>query len=351
MRALVLTAYKQLELHTDFPEPELQVGEVLIQVEAVGICGSDIHGYDGSTGRRIPPLVMGHEAAGTILAVGAHVAGLEVGQKVALDSTVFCNRCEMCRQGRINLCDHRQVLGVSCGEYRRHGAFAQRVAVPAHVAYPIPAGVSMEQAALAEAVSVAIHAAKRSQPQATDPCLVLGAGMIGLLVVQSLRALGIRNIAAIDRDPHRLALAERFGANLTVLAEAADLEPRVLAWSGQRGPQHVYEVVGAQATIERSIQIVRKGGHVVLVGNLTPRVEVPLQRLVAGEITLHGSCASAGEYREALQWMSDGRMDVQPIISAKCSLDDAAQWIERLYQGVPNTMKVVVCPNCVFGDK
>jgi L-iditol 2-dehydrogenase len=203
----------------------------------------------------------------------------------------------------------------------------------------------MEQAALAEAVSVAIHAARRSQPQPPERCLVLGAGMIGLLVIQSLRALGIQNIAAVDREADRLALAGQFGANLTLLADDPDLEQRVLAWSDQRGPQHVYEVVGAQATIERAIQIVQKGGHVVLVGNLSPRVEVPLQRLVAGEITLHGSCASAGEYPEALQWMSDGRLDVQPIISARCTLDEAAGWIDRLYHGVPNTMKVVVCPN------
>lgn len=345
MRALVMTAYKQLELQTDFPEPVPQAGEVLIQVEAVGICGSDIHGYDGSTGRRIPPLVMGHEAAGTIMALGPDVQDWSVGQPVALDSTIFCNQCEMCRQGRINLCDQRQVLGVSCGDYRRHGAFAQRVAVPAHVIYPIPTGVTMQQAALAEAVSVAIHAAKRSQPKPTDDCLVLGAGMIGLLVVQALRGLGVQRIAAVDRDPFRLELAKKFGAERTFLADAEDFESQVGDWSGQRGPQHVYEVVGAQGTIERSIQIVRKGGHVILVGNLSPRVEIPLQRVVAGELTLHGSCASAGEYREALEWMADGRMDVQPIISAQCSLDEAADWMARLYAGIPNTMKVVVCPN------
>ena len=345
MRALVMTEYKRLELQENFPDPVPGPTEVLVNVEAVGICGSDIHGFDGSTGRRIPPLVMGHEAAGTILEIGAEVHGLSIGQRVALDSTVFCGHCEMCLQGRINLCDNRQVLGVSCGEYRRHGAFAQRVAVPARIAYPVPENVSMEQAALAEAVSVAIHAVRRSAPQPQDTCLVVGAGMIGLLVIQALRASGVQSIAAIDLDPHRLALAQQFGANLALSANLPTLPADVAAWSQQRGPAHVFEVVGAQATVEQAIQLVRKGGHVVLVGNVSPRVEIPLQRIVAGEITLHGSCASSGEYDQALAWMADGSIDVAPIISARCSLDETADWMARLYQGIPNTMKVVVQPN------
>lgn len=347
MRALVLTAYKQLELDEHFPEPEVGAGEVLVEVAAVGICGSDIHGYDGSTGRRIPPLVMGHEAAGTVVQLGPGVDSLVVGQRVALDSTVYCGRCQPCQAGRINLCDQRQVLGVSCGDYRRHGAFAERVAVPAHIAYPVPDEVTMEQAALAEAVSVAIHAVKRSQPQPDEPSLVVGTGMIGLLVVQSLRALGVKRIAAIDKDSHRLALATGFGAELALSADDPELLKRVSEWSDQRGPRHVYEVVGAGPTVELAIQLVGKGGHVVLVGNVSPRVEIPLQRVVAGELTLHGSCASAGEYREALAWMADGRMDVGPIISAECSLDEAGDWIARLHAGVPNMMKVVVRPNAV----
>ncbi len=345
MKALVLTEYKNLQLDANFPDPTVGPNEVLIRVEAVGICGSDIHGYDGSTGRRIPPLVMGHEAAGEVIQLGPGVTSLKIGQKVALDSTVFCGQCDYCRAGRINLCDNRQVLGVSCGDYRRHGAFAQFVSVPAHVAYPIPDGVTTEQAALAEAVSVAVHAVKRCTPKPDDYCLVVGAGMIGLLVVQSLRAVGCKHIAAIDLDDSRLEMAGRFGAELLLKAGQQGIDQTVAQWSQGRGPNHVLEVVGAQATIELSITLTRKGGNVVLVGNVSPRVEIPLQRVVAGELTLLGSCASAGEYTEALAWMQDGRIDVQPIISAKCTLDQAGDWIAKLYAGVPNTMKVVVRPN------
>lgn len=344
MKALVLTEYKNLELQ-DFPDPSCGPEEVLIEVASVGICGSDIHGYDGSTGRRIPPLVMGHEAAGTVIQTGDQVRDLRPGQRVALDSTIWCGKCPPCQKGQINLCDQRQVLGVSCGDYRRHGAFAQRVAVPAHVAYAIPEGVTFDQAALAEAVSVALHAVRRSQPAHDQTCLVVGAGMIGLLVIQCLKASGCTRIAAIDLDDHRLEMAKTFGATWTANARQEDLDQALLKNTDQRGPEHVFEVVGAQSTVELAIQSVRKGGHVVLVGNVSPRVEIPLQRVVAGEVTLYGSCASSGEYQQALQWMADRSIDVEPIISARCCLNEAGPWIDRLYHGVPNTMKVVVHPN------
>ena len=129
--------YLELEL-ADMPKPEIGAGDVLVRVKACGICGSDVHGFDGSSGRRIPPLVMGHEAAGIVAETGASVRGLREGDRVTFDSTVSCGACFYCRRGDINLCDNRQVLGVSCGEYRRHGAFAEFVAIPQHIAYRVP---------------------------------------------------------------------------------------------------------------------------------------------------------------------------------------------------------------------
>src|SRR5450631_3265193 len=137
MKTLLLSKYNHLEI-ADQPKPSPQPDEVLIQVAACGICGSDVHGYDGSSGRRIPPIVMGHEAAGIIAAVGAGVTGFSEGDHVTFDSTIFCGACPYCLRGQVNLCDRRQVLGVSCGDYRRHGAFAEYVTVPARVAYSLP---------------------------------------------------------------------------------------------------------------------------------------------------------------------------------------------------------------------
>ena len=141
MKALVLKDYKQLEV-TNMPDPEIGPEEVLVQVKACGICGSDVHGYDGHTGRRIPPLIMGHEASGVIAQKGVNVKQFRVGDRVTFDSTVYCGKCFYCRRGEVNLCDNRNVLGVSCSEYRRHGAFAEYVAVPQHIVYQLPDDLS-----------------------------------------------------------------------------------------------------------------------------------------------------------------------------------------------------------------
>ena len=157
MKSLLLREYGHLEI-ADMPRPEPGPGEVLVRVAACGICGSDVHGYDGSSGRRIPPLVMGHEAAGTVAAVGAGVQGFRAGDRVTFDSTVYCGECDFCRRGEMNLCDRREVVGVSCGDYRRHGAFAEFVTVPERIVYRLPDAMGFSEAAMLEAISVALHA-------------------------------------------------------------------------------------------------------------------------------------------------------------------------------------------------
>src|SRR5438552_17284459 len=176
MKALLLSSYKNLEL-ADLPAPTPAPDEVLIRVAACGICGSDVHGYDGTSGRRIPPIVMGHEAAGIVAAVGSEVSGFAVGDRVTFDSTVYCGECAFCRKGEVNLCDNRQVVGVSCGDYSRAGAFAEYVAVPARIVYKLPDNLGFAEAAMLEAVSVALHAVAVSELEGGETALVNGAGM------------------------------------------------------------------------------------------------------------------------------------------------------------------------------
>jgi L-iditol 2-dehydrogenase len=362
MKALLLTDYRRLEV-VDFPDPEPAQDEVLIRVAACGICGSDVHGYDGSTGRRIPPLVMGHEAAGVIEAVGSSVKAFQIGQRVTFDSTVYCGQCAYCREGRMNLCDNRQVLGVSCGDYRRHGAFAELVVVPARIVYPLPDEFPLEHAALIEAVSVAVHAVKRvyggqahfapKNPQnepvpfarSEDGVAVIGSGMIGLLIVQVLRHYGCRRIFAVDVDDSRLELARQLGATDVINSKRQDGLATILYSTHGSGVAASWEAVGATVTVASAVQCVRKGGHVVLVGNISPTVELPLQAVVTRELTLHGSCASSGEYPECIRVMAAGAVDVRPLISAKAKLEEAPSWFQRLYNREPNLMKVVLQPN------
>jgi L-iditol 2-dehydrogenase len=349
MKALLLSKYRSLEM-AEVPTPAPAAGEVLIRVGACGICGSDVHGYDGSSGRRIPPIVMGHEAAGRIAAVGTGVTGLAEGDRVTFDSTIYCGACAYCERGEVNLCDHRQVLGVSCGDYSRAGAFAEFVVVPARVVYKLPDSISFAEAAMLEAVAVAIHAVSLAKtgseigPDST--ALVVGAGTIGVLILQALRAAAWRRVFVSDVDATRLKLAKELGATGVLLADR-DVTSEILQRTSGVGADVAMEAVGRNETVNAAIASVRKGGSVVLVGNISPEVTLPLQKVVTRQIRLQGSCASAGEYSEAIALMASGTIRVKPLITAVAPLAEGPQWFERLYAREPNLLKVVLMPGPV----
>jgi len=343
MKALVLQAYHQLVVQ-DVPEPEMGSNDVMIAVRACGICGSDVHGIDGSTGRRIPPVIMGHEAAGVIAEVGTQVTGWQCGDRVTFDSTIYCGECFFCRRGEINLCDRRRVMGVSCDDYRQHGAFAEYVVVPQHILYRLPDGLRFEEAAMVEALSIAFHAVGRTPVTLNDTAVVVGAGMIGLLVIQSLRAAGCGQIIAVDLDPGRLELACKLGADEGMNADSEDVVSKVQERTGGRGADRAFEVVGLSPTLQMAIVCLRKGGSLTMVGNLAPKTEFPLQSVVTRELTLYGSCASGGEYPACMDMIARGAIDVQALTSAVAPLDEGAGWFDRLYGREPGLMKVILQP-------
>ena len=343
MKALLLSEYNHLEVK-DLPAPVPDADEILIEVSACGICGSDVHGYDGSTGRRIPPIVMGHEAAGTVISVGSAVDTFKPGDRVTFDSTVYCGGCAYCLKGEVNLCDHRQVIGVSCKEFRRAGAFAEYLTVPARIAYRLPDSFSFPQAAMLEAVSVALHGVAVTEMKGGETVLVIGAGMIGLLLLQSARAAGAARVFVCDVDATRLALAEKLGADRTILASGSALTEEILRATDGNGVDIVLEAVGREETIVSAIDCVRKGGTVSLVGNLSPHILLPLQKVVSRQIRLQGSCASAGEYQQAIDLIARGTIKVDSLITAVAPLSDGPAWFERLHAREPNLMKIVLDP-------
>jgi L-iditol 2-dehydrogenase len=343
MKALVLESYGRLVCR-EAPEPRVGPEEVLIRVRACGICGSDVHGLDGSTGRRVPPLIMGHEAAGVVERTGERVEDLRPGERVTFDSTVYCGECAFCRQGRINLCDRRQVFGVSCEEYRRDGAFAEYVAVPRRCVYMLPEGLGFEQAATVEPLSVALHAVGRAPVAGGDTAVVFGAGMIGLLVVQALRAAGCARVYAVDLDRSRLELALGFGAEEGLDPAGLDIPKEILRRTGGRGADLVFDAVGLPVTLRDAVAMLRKGGSLVLVGNLAQSVDLALQKAVARELTLYGSCASSGEYPRCLDLLARGVIWVDPLLSASAPLSEGAAWFERLHRGEKGLIKVCLLP-------
>ena len=343
MKALVLEAYNQL-VYQDVPEPTIEPDEVMIQVKTCGICGSDVHGMDGSTGRRIPPLIMGHEAAGIITDVGSNVEDFQPGQRVTFDSTVYCGSCFYCRRGEINLCDQRRVLGVSCDEYRQNGALAEYVAVPQQILHHLPQGVSFEHAAMVEPCSIALHAVDRMQISLNDTAVVVGAGMIGLLAIQALRLAGCGKIIALDIETEKFDLALQFGADFTLDSSQPEVVSEIKKLTDDRGADIVIEAVGITQTVKMALDSVRKGGSVTVIGNLSPQVELPLQRLVAHEIALYGSCASQGDYPTCLDMIAREAIIVQPLISAIAPLGEGANWFQRLYQKEKGLLKVILVP-------
>ena len=343
MKALVLEEYNQF-VYRDVPEPVMGSNDVLIQVKAVGICGSDVHGMDGSTGRRIPPVIMGHEAAGVIIDIGGGVRSWQKGDRVTFDSTIYCGTCYFCRRGEINLCNNRRVLGVSCRDYRQNGAFAQYVAVPQHILYRLPDELKFEQAAMVEALSIAFHAAARTSIQLDDSVVVVGAGMIGLFVIQTLRLAGCGSIIAVDLDRARLDLALELGADVGLKSDETDVVVEVLALTEGRGADIAFEVVGISSTLELATRSVRKGGALTLVGNLSSKTDFLLQSVVTRELTLKGSCASQGEYPACLDMIARGSIDVDAFISAVAPLSEGVSWFDRLYKREPGLMKVVLVP-------
>ena len=343
MKALVLEDYNKL-VYTDVPDPVPEDDEVLVHVKAAGICGSDVHGMDGSTGRRKPPLVMGHEAAGIISSPGRNVKEWKEGDRVTFDSTIYRLDDWYTRKGLYNLSDGRMVLGVSPEEYRKHGAFAEYVNVPQHILYRIPDGVSFTQASMVEPVAVAAHAVGLTPLQWNDSAVVVGCGMIGLFVVQVLRARGCGTIIAVDLEEEKLKLARELGADRGLNPNRHDIRREVQELTKGRGADAAFEVVGITETVKMAIGSVRRGATVTLVGNLSPAAEIPLQAVVTGQISLQGSCAICGEYPAVLEMIARGEVNVEAILSAEAPLSEGAEWFRRLYNKEPGLIKVVLKP-------
>jgi 2-desacetyl-2-hydroxyethyl bacteriochlorophyllide A dehydrogenase len=343
MKALVHTAPLVLEFR-EVPDPHPGDGEVLVRVRACGICGSDVHGYTGATGRRIPPIIMGHEASGTVEAVGKNVGTLAEGDRVTFNSTVYCNQCAECRRGRMNLCRNRKILGVSTPAFRANGAMAEFVVVPWWITHRLPDGVSFDEAALVEPASVSLHAVRITPIDVNDVVVVVGAGQIGLFAMQAARLRGAGTVVALDVKEERLALARQFGADVAINSSRGNAAEELRRALGRPDADAVMEAVGTEATVRLAMNLTKSGGHLTLIGNVAPMIQVNLQDIVMRELTIRGSCAIAGEYPACLDLMASGRMQVKPLITRIVPLADGQEAFDALHRGEPGLMKIVLKP-------
>ena len=343
MKALVYTKPYCLE-YSDFPDPVPGDDDVLVRVKACGICGSDVHGYTGKTGRRIPPLIMGHEAAGIVEGFGKNVKDFERGDRVCFDSTVYCNKCEPCKKGWYNRCEKRQVLGVSIPEFKRHGAFAEYVTVPSWIVSKIPDNLSFTHAALLEPASIGTHAANRAPISGDDTVVVIGAGTIGLFILQAAKLRGAKKVIACDINEFRLDIAKKLGGDEVVNPAKADLKETVDRLTNKKGADVSLEAVGYAETFGNAISVTKIGGYVVAVGNLQKTAEINLQELVARELTFTGSYASSGEFRDCIGLVASGKINVEPLISDVLPMEEGPSAFDQLLKSEEDLLKIVLEP-------
>jgi L-iditol 2-dehydrogenase len=338
MRALVYDGPEQLHIE-ERADPVPSAGEVVVDVRASGICGSDVHGYLGTTGRRRPGVVMGHEAAGVVSSVGPGVAAVVAGDHVVLRSILPCGVCEQCRRSRPNVCANRRGLGMHLD-----GAYADAVLLPEDALLRIPVDVPFDEAALIEPLAVAMHAVAITPMAATDSVAIIGAGPIGLLTLLAVRSLGVGQVHVTDRSSHRLQVARALGATGTSNVTQTDAVGEILDSTGGHGADVVFEAVGTSPTVDQSVRSARLGGQVTWIGNSDPRVELGMQDVVTKELTLRGAYGYVGEFDEAARAIADRRVDVRPLIERRAPLGDAIELFADLAHGRLDAVKVVLVP-------
>jgi L-iditol 2-dehydrogenase len=338
MRALMLVAERRLEV-VDLPIPDLERrDDVLVKVRAVGVCGSDLHGYLGHTGRRIPPLVMGHEAAGEVVAVGPEVRHLTDGSRVATNTVAACGRCRPCTEGIRSLCEERRILGMSA-----QGAYAEYVVWPEDSLVELPANLPFEVGALAEPLAITLHAIGLASLRPGDSVFITGAGAIGLLLLALVRLCGAGRVIVSDLYDDRLEIARRLGADIVVNAASTDPVSIVLAETAGAGVDVAFEAVGAGETARQTISAVRNGGSVIWVGINADMVEVSMQTIVTRSLRVLGAYGmTADELERSLDLLARARIPSELIIGRQATLEEAPALFEELLSSHGTVKGVIV---------
>ena len=341
LKAAVVKAVRKIQVE-DVPDPVPGDGEVLVQVKAVGICGSDVHGIaEQGLRRRQPGLIPGHEAAGVVASVGNGDERWHVGDRVCINPQINCGTCETCLRGLPHLCERMRVIGSSMREFR-HGAMCEYVAIAGRQLYTLPPEVSFEEGSMLDPVGNAFHVMNRASPTAGDTIVVIGCGTIGLTIIQLARHMGSGRVIGIDVVAGKRALAEQLGADITLDPAATDIEQEILTLTGQRGADIVIEAVGLSATYHLAARIAKRRGTIIALGFADSELSIPSQAFIFRELSLIGSTGFSFEVDTVIEYMRRGAINVKPLITHVFPLDEVQEGFDVAGSPDAKAIKVVL---------
>lgn len=335
MKAAIFRGLESIEV-AEVPAPSPGPDEVLIKVRYCGICGSDVDAY--KTGMYEPGIIIGHEFSGKIVGVGEAVSGWREGDRVTVNGVIPCGACWFCHHGRPSLCEDMAMTGITY-----HGAFAEFMVAPARGLHRLPDEVSDRQAALVDPLATALHGVRRSALKPGDRVLILGAGPIGLMTLQCALLAGARAVYASEISPTRRGLAQRLGATAVFDPRETNLYVALDEVTEGRGPDVVFECAGVPATLQDAITLVRKGGQIMVVGICEEPVEADFMTVVLNELEVRGAYCGHEEYPMALDYLAQGRVEVDPLISHVIALEEIVEkGFEVLAGPEPKAIKILV---------
>ena len=322
----------------EIPVPEPGPDQVLVKIKKIGVCGSDIHVYHGTHPYTSYPVTQGHEVSGQIVKVGEYVKDLQEGQKVTIEPQVFCGRCYPCLHGKYNLCEKLKVMG-----FQTTGTASEYFAVDSSKVTPLPEGMTYSEGAMIEPLAVTVHAAKRFRDLKGAKVVVFGCGPIGILLIQSLKALGAGSILATDISDMRLELAKSLGADFTVNTRDNDYTKALLDAFGPDKADVAYDCAGTDITMDQAIQNARKGSTIILIAVFGKRASVDLAKLNDSELDLNTSMMYRHEdYVDAIRFVNEGKIQLKPLMSAHFPFADYKKAYEYIDDNREKVMKVLI---------
>lgn len=340
-KAVYMKGLRNMEIvPVEVPVPK--DGEVLVKMEYVGICGSDVHYYEkGRIGDFIVngDFILGHECAGEVVKVGSKVKNLKIGDKVALEPGITCGQCEFCKGGKYNLCPDVEFLATP----PYHGCLKNYIAFPENMAFKLPDNVSTKEGALVEPLAVGLHAASQGGVKLGDTVVVLGAGCIGLVTLLACKAYGATEVIVVDVIEKRLEYAKKLGAKHAINAKNEDALGKIKELTGGKGADKVIETAGSEITIKQTPYAVKRGGTIVLVG-LAPKdiIEYDFMQIMTKEAEIKSVFRYRNLYPAAIQAIADGKIDVKGIVTHEFDFSDSKKAFDFVIENKNDVVKAVI---------